>query len=185
DLETVEGRVAALRAAAPVVAGIRDRSLGIGYVRNLAGWLGMDPDEVGRAVRSAGSRAPAATAESAQESSEPPAVRLLDLPTDPETRLARDALMVMLQRPAAVGPELMERATRVRLRNTILDVIRDGMASSLDAVEGPDWIARVTEAVPSTFAALVSQLGVAPLPETREANLDRYCRAQVADLVVM
>ncbi len=56
DLETVEGRVAALRAAAPVVAGIRDRALSIGYVRNLAGWLGMDPDEVGRAVAAAAQR---------------------------------------------------------------------------------------------------------------------------------
>ena len=53
DLETVEGRVAALRAAAPVVAGIRDRALGIGYVRNLAGWLGMDPGEVQAAVEAA------------------------------------------------------------------------------------------------------------------------------------
>src|SRR5690554_3025143 len=56
DLETVEGRVSALRAAAPVVAGIRDRALGAGYVRNLAGWLGMDPAEVQRAVGAASSR---------------------------------------------------------------------------------------------------------------------------------
>ena len=53
DLETVEGRIAALRAAAPVVAGIRDQALSIGYVRNLAGWLGMEPNEVGRAVAGA------------------------------------------------------------------------------------------------------------------------------------
>src|SRR5690606_28927767 len=53
DLETVEGRVAALRGSAPVVAGIRDQALSIGYVRNLARWLGMDPAEVGRAVAAA------------------------------------------------------------------------------------------------------------------------------------
>ena len=53
DLETVEGRVAALRASAPVVAGIRDRAMNVGYVRSLAGWLGMEPDEVGRAVNGA------------------------------------------------------------------------------------------------------------------------------------
>ena len=57
DLETVEGRVAALRAAAPVVAGIRDQALSVGYVRNLAKWLGMDPHEVGRAVNAAKSAA--------------------------------------------------------------------------------------------------------------------------------
>jgi DNA primase len=187
DLETVEGRVAALRAAAPVVAGIRDRSLSVGYVRNLAGWLGMDPDEVGRAVRSAPRAAPSGSGDAPDAAAEqPPAeVRLLDLPTDPDTRMERDALMVMLQRPTAVGAELLERASRVQLRNRLLDVVRDGIASSLEHWDRPDWISRVAEAVPSRFAGLVAQLGVAPLPETREANLDRYSRAQVSDLIAV
>ncbi|RII96049.1 DNA primase, partial [Clavibacter michiganensis] len=59
DLDTVEGRVAALRAAAPVVADIRDPSLRPGYARELAGWLGMDLTEVGRAVQTAGRSMPA------------------------------------------------------------------------------------------------------------------------------
>jgi len=50
DLETVEGRVAALREAAPVVVGIRDVALQQGYVRSVAGWLGLDPAEVAAAV---------------------------------------------------------------------------------------------------------------------------------------
>ncbi len=53
DLETVEGRVGALRAAAPVVAGIRDQSMQSGYARTLAGWIGLDPAEVSRAVQAA------------------------------------------------------------------------------------------------------------------------------------
>ncbi|WP_150308995.1 DNA primase [Planctomonas psychrotolerans] len=56
NLETVEGRVSALRAAAPVVAEIRDPALRPGYARELAGWLGMDLTEVGRAVTAAGRR---------------------------------------------------------------------------------------------------------------------------------
>lgn len=54
DLETVEGRVGALRAAAPVVAEIRDPALRPGYTRELARMLGMELGEVTRAVRSAG-----------------------------------------------------------------------------------------------------------------------------------
>ena len=50
DLNTAEGRVAGLRAAAPVVAGIRDRALRAEYARELAGWLGMDEVAVRRAV---------------------------------------------------------------------------------------------------------------------------------------
>jgi DNA primase len=56
DLETVEGRVSALRAAAPVVAEIRDPALRPGYTRELARMLGMELAEVTRAVRSAGGR---------------------------------------------------------------------------------------------------------------------------------
>ena len=56
DLETVEGRVSALRAAAPVVAEIRDPALRPGYTRELARMLGMELSEVTRAVRSAGGR---------------------------------------------------------------------------------------------------------------------------------
>lgn len=55
DLRTAEGRVAALRAAAPVVAGIRDAALRPEYTRLLAGWLGIDDQEtVRRAVAAAG-----------------------------------------------------------------------------------------------------------------------------------
>ena len=70
DLETVEGRVAALRAAAPVVAGIRDQSLSIGYTRNLGKWLGLDPSEVQRAVAAARNSAPRGTPEQRRESSD-------------------------------------------------------------------------------------------------------------------
>lgn len=185
NLETVEGRVAGMRAAAPVLAGIRDPALRSGYVRSVAGWIGMEPTEVARAVQKAprqGSPAPAPE-QHAQEA--PAEVRLLDLPTDVETRMERDALLAMLQRPQAIGRELLERATQVRIHNSLLDVVRDGIATTIDFWDAPDWIARVGEAVPSRFAPLVAQLGVAPMPENRPENVDRYCRSQVSDLVAV
>ncbi|WP_058234154.1 DNA primase [Devriesea agamarum] len=53
DLDTVEGQVAGLRMAAPVVARIRDRAMRPEYARRLAGWLGMDERTVLRAVHDA------------------------------------------------------------------------------------------------------------------------------------
>jgi DNA primase len=50
DLETVEGRVAALRDAAPIVAEIRDPAVRPGYARQLAKMLGLELDEVNAAV---------------------------------------------------------------------------------------------------------------------------------------
>ncbi|HEY3574889.1 MAG TPA: DNA primase [Arthrobacter sp.] len=57
NLDTVEGRVAALRESAPVVAQIRDAGLRPGYARELAGWLGMPIEDVTRAVAAAAKRA--------------------------------------------------------------------------------------------------------------------------------
>lgn len=57
NLNTVEGRVQALRAAAPVVAQIRDPAMRPAYSRELAGWLGTEVEDVLRAVAAAGKRA--------------------------------------------------------------------------------------------------------------------------------
>src|SRR5699024_2507296 len=53
NLDTVEGRVGALRAGAPIVADIRDPSIRPGYTRELARLLGMELHEVTRAVAAA------------------------------------------------------------------------------------------------------------------------------------
>ncbi|HEU0207083.1 MAG TPA: DNA primase [Pseudolysinimonas sp.] len=210
DLETVEGRVAALRASAPVVAGIRDRAMSVGYVRSLAGWLGLEPDEVSRAVaaaRAAAGRTPPSDAASRETSARgavradgrgaggatlteaPPArevraseINLTELPTDPITRGERDALMAMLQHPDAVGHELMSRAMQVRFGNPTLAVIRDGIAASIDQASAADWLQRVGAEVPTDFQSLVIQLGVAPIPQ-REDAVAEYCEGVVAALV--
>ena len=62
NLDTVEGRIAALRESAPVVAQIRDAGIRPGYARELAGWLGMPVEEVSRAVGAAAKRAAQAPA---------------------------------------------------------------------------------------------------------------------------
>jgi DNA primase len=208
DLETVEGRVAALRAAAPVVADIRDPSLRPGYARELAGWLGMDLSEVGRAVQTAGRSMPA---DGADRSGGAPQGRhaqggqhggasgrggdedgidsarsmsLMDLPTDLATRLERDALMAMLQHPELVGNDLVMRAAQVTFVNESLAVVRDGVIGSMDALGGADWLSRVALEVPESFATLVKQLGVAPLPNRGDADkLAVYVKGVTAELV--
>lgn len=53
NLDTVEGRVAALREAAPVIADIRDAALKPGYTRELARMTGVDVADATRAVSDA------------------------------------------------------------------------------------------------------------------------------------
>ena len=209
NLETVEGRVAALRASSPVVAGIRDQALLTGYVRNLAGWLGMDPSEVSRSVSAARSRDSAPSRSDSRndrsdqngrgqdrqqhnssgqqpQSTEPPAPEpgpsIMNLPSDPATRLERDALMAMLQRPADVGLDLITRASRSAFTDNTLAVVRDAIATSLEHIDSPTWLAHIADEVPAPFATLVKQLGVAPIPE-REELIGSYCASVTRNIV--
>jgi DNA primase len=183
NLSTVEGRVAALRATAPVVAGIRDDALEIGYVRQTAQWLGMELDEVRRAVGSARS-GPAA--EPRHGAAVVPAgdsgLSLMQLPTDPTTRLERDALMAMLQYPTEVGIDFIRRGANVTFTDNTLAVVSDAVATSSEHWEAPDWLARVSDEVPLPYATLVKQLGVAPIPERPEV-IGAYCKDVVAGLI--
>ena len=188
DLETVEGRVAALRAAAPVVAGIRDQALRIGYVRNLAGWLGMDPTEVQRAVRSSGSQGGSSPSrpperetvqEAATTEDEPSITRLR---TDTTTRTERDVLMAILQHPDHVGERLMAKAMSIGFGDGDLGVVRDAVAVNLASALAPEWAARITAEVPQRFGKLVNELTVAPIP-AREDKLEGYCRSIVTDFI--
>jgi DNA primase len=203
DLETVEGRVGGLRAAAPVVAGIRDPALHSGYIRNLAGWIGLDPQDVSRAVKGAASRSSTSTRQPEQTASsgdrwadggaagaggaggKPPAqgLSITQLPTDPVTRLERDALMAILQQPEAVGRDYALRVSQAAFINTTLSVVRDGIAASMDDFDSNRWLDRVAEEVPEAFRGIVNQLGVAPIPEKEGRELSIYCRGVAASLI--
>ncbi|MBF4462069.1 MULTISPECIES: DNA primase [unclassified Rathayibacter] len=186
DLETVEGRIAALRAAAPVVAEIRDPALRPGYSRELARMLGLDMGEVTSAVRAAGSRSRASDPreQPARDDAEAaPGTRLADLPRDVVTRIEREALMAMLQLPQAMGSELLARAAHAAVTNETLRVVRDAVVVTLEHAEDRDWVERVADGVPAPFASLVRQLAVAPIPAADEEGLTRYARDVAISLI--
>lgn len=197
DLETVEGRVGALRAAAPIVAEIRDASLRPGYTRELARMLGMELAEVTRAVRSAGGggrgRGPAAPQSARAEASASPAANAGDaaerpfsisaLPNDPSTRLERDALQAMLQYPDRVGDELLRHAVDARFGDATLAVVRDGVAAVLGSTDPGLRVERVVAEVPAPFAGVVQQLAVLPVPQRNDAELEAWVRGVVSSLI--
>jgi DNA primase len=206
DLETVEGRVAALRAAAPAVADIRDPALRPGYTRELARMLGLELAEVERAVRSAAARprggdagsqrggSPAAPVQGSGQQRPPgdggtatdAPVRpfsITDLPNDPSTRLERDALQVILQYPDAVGADLLRHAIDCRFGNPTLAVVRDAVASVLASPDPAVRVDRVALEAPAPFTGIVHQLAVAPVPQRSEAELAAYVTGVVSALV--
>jgi DNA primase len=192
DLDTVEGRVAALRTAAPIVADIRDSSLRPGYTRELARLLGTELSEVSRAVTAASRRSRSADGHATANASSPDAASetqqrafsIAELPTDPATRLERDAIMAMLQFPQLVGVDLMRRAAGSGFSNASLAVVRDGIAaraSAGDVTEG--WVSDVMTEVPEQMRSFVQQLAVAPIPERSERELTVYVQGVTRSLI--
>ena len=172
DLESAEGRVAALREAAPIVAKIKDPALRPEYARRLAGWLGMDPAAVSRAV---GGGANAAA---------PP--RRPDA-RDPILAVQREALKCALQEPglvsawyASVEPEAYPDPT--------LRAVHEAIAAAggpRPELAGLPWVDAVLAVCPDDdVRGRVRGLAVEPLPVSQEADA-RYATSVIARLLEM
>ena len=185
NLDEAEGRVAALKVAAPLVARIKDRSLRPEYTRRLAGLLGMEVDVVTRAVnsalgRGAGRPGPDRTAAAPVA----PAQRPAPTPTDPRTLVEREALKLALQEPALAGPvfdavdeSVYAYPPHIAIRRAIAAAGGAAAASG-----GAVWIEAVRDACDDLVAkALVSELAVEPL-KVAEAPDPHYVHVQVAHL---
>ncbi|MBN7792330.1 DNA primase [Microbacterium esteraromaticum] len=175
DLATVEGQVGALRAAAPIVAEIRDELLRPGYERVLARRLGMDPTSVHQQVQRAargGREAPHVRSEpvaSARDGDATAPVRLRDLPRTAEVALERDALMGVLQYGHRIDPALLARALTEPFRNPALEAVRRSVASVADRAR-VGWATGAADAVREPYRALAGELLMMPFPARDEAG---------------
>lgn len=171
DLATVEGRAGALRAAAPIVADIRDPSLRPGYTRVLARRLGLDLDEVRPAVERGARRAQAAPSEPRDDvAAEPaaPRVTIATLPRSPEVALERDALMGFLQYGHRLDPELIRAGCGHPFRHPGLDAVRAAVLESIDEMGRPGWALHAVDAVREPYRVLGGELLAADFPARTE-----------------
>lgn len=168
DLGSVEGRVGALRAAAPVVAQLRDPLVQPEYVRVLARRLGMDPTDVRREVeRARRGGAQDAAAPAAAEAATPVA-GIATLPRHPDVALERDALMGVLQYGHRVDADLLARAMALRFRHPALDAVRAAVAEQLAQPPDAGWAVRAVDATREPFRQLAAELLAADFPARDE-----------------
>lgn len=191
NLNTVEGRVQALRASAPIVAGIRDAAIRPAYARELAGWLGMDVDDVVRAVGAAGRRAketkgaperifaaPVDAVQSAPEAEQEPAAQVFSRPDarDPVTRMERESLEVVLQQPAQLTAAQWQAFYEARFLAPAHAAIHDAVrAAGASGATPAQWVEQIRQEVPEPLRGFVSELAVTPLPAGNDDALVRYC----------
>lgn len=173
DLSSVEGRAGALRAAAPIVADIRDPALRPGYVRVLARRLGLDIPEVQSAVERAARGADRAEKRDAQRggAGEAPApvavsVTMAQLPNTRDVALERGAMMAFLQYGHRIEPDLFLRALQTPFGHPALEAVRSTLAST--DLSQPGWAVAAVEAVREPFRTLAAELLTAEFPARNE-----------------
>ena len=173
NLSSVEGRAGALRAAAPIVADIRDPALRPGYVRVLARRLGLDIPEVQGAVERAARGADRAEKREAQRgaSAEPvaavaPSVTLASLPNTRDVALERGAMMAFLQYGHRIEADLFLRALQTPFGHPALEAVRSSLAST--DLSQPGWAVTAVEAVREPFRTLAAELLTAEFPARSE-----------------
>lgn len=192
DMNTLEGRIRGMRAVAPILAGIKDRTLRPAYIREVSGWLGIETDEVLRAVnyaqenpqqnhrdkakaeqeaKDAVERAEQARAEQEANPFETPDMR------DPVARMEREALEVVVQVPHYLSNAQWQELAKVQYRYRMHSGIAEGIigaASEVVPAPGTHWVNSVRSQAPEPVHALLAELTVSPIPARTEEQLARY-----------
>ena len=198
DLDTAEGRIAALDAAAQFIARIKDDALRKVYAGRVDRWLGLNDPELilgriarhlpGRASRAAGSKR-ATRPDDARETGNghhgPFSQKNQDQPYDlgdPVVHLERQVLQLAVQRPGLCGPEfdsLGADAFTVSAHRAVFTLIASCGGTAAGGGSGRAWAARLREEAPNERAqAFVTGLAVEPLEIAGEPD------AKYADVVL-
>lgn len=184
DMVTAEGRVQAMRAAAPIVNSIRDSSMRPEYIRTVAGWIGVEVEQVQAEV----SRAQRAAARDAKEAADAPPgrERRPDADTVPEPSIAearaalptpdlrdpivfaeRQLLQTLLQYPDSFTTDDVDTVSADAFTAPAHRAVFDGVRGAGGPQRGLSvqaWADRVTQAAPLAVHGLIAELAVASLP---------------------
>jgi DNA primase len=176
DVATAEGRMAGLRRAVPIVAGIRDRALRPEYARIVAGWLGLPETTVADAVRRH-RREPQPSAQQPQLAQHPPG-------------LERDALRGLLHMPGAAAgwlASLEAGAFDVPAYRAAYEVLL-AVGQPGEAESDAQWTDRVLAEAADDVRPMLRALAVEPLPVIMGTAVDdaaagRYAVSLMARLL--
>ncbi|MEV0585889.1 DNA primase [Nonomuraea sp. NPDC050310] len=173
DLRSNEGKIAALDAAAPIVAGIKDVGLRKRYAIDLDRWLGfMDERFVMQRI-----------ADTAQSQAGRPKRAPRPAPVDPHVRVEGELLKLAVQRPALLGPrfdaldvQAFTAPDHVAVHRVI--IAAGGMGAAGHG--GRTWVDALLEQAPDEAArGLITRFAVDPIQADSHVE-ERYASAMLA-----
>lgn len=181
-LTSVEGRVGALRAAAPIVAEIKDRLIRPGYERMLAQRLGMDPTDVHREVEIAARGGRREERHAPAPGTAAPSVTLANLPRTTDVAMERDALTGILQYGHLIDPALFQRAIESPFRTPALDEVRKAILAVDRSKTG--WGQAALDLLPQSLRQLGGEVLMRDFPARDEehaaVSANDLCRRLIA-----
>ena len=200
DLSTIEGRVAAARAAAPVVAGIQDPAMRPAYTRELAGWVNLDGNDVAALVDSA---AKAGRQQAVSEmrkdvtSASLPAQTLLDgeappedapervtLPqmnlNDPITRFERQTLEVLVQLPTTFTGEQLIKLCKAGMSAPAHNAVLKALEASAADQASPSWLNSIASNCDPSIHQVLREIAAQTLPAADAEGLAKYGQGVIA-----
>jgi DNA primase len=175
SLADLDSRVAAARAAAPVVAEIVDPALRSGYLRQLADWVSLDLNEVAAIVSQAGKVQVQARVEPLRTTETKPQPQAVT----PQTRLERQILEVLVQNPSSFKPADLRKITAAGLSEAKHQRFIEIASSLSDSMLGTDWANILATNLPPEDLGFLRELALVQLPASNEADRLRYCEGVV------
>ena len=177
DLSSVEGRVGAARAAANVIATIRDSAMRSVYLREVANWVNLDVSEVSSLVdRALKDKVVSAVAPMRQDVPAESVAQSFDEPDlrDPTIRFERQLLEVLIQHPAEVEEEKFLEL----VSGDFLAKAHSLLAAALEANavnrKDSNWLAKLSEALNPAMHQSLRAIAATALPASTPEELKRY-----------
>ena len=202
DLGTIEGRVGAARAAAPVVAAIRDSAMRPAYIRELAGWVNLGGNEVAALVDAAGKEAKSDavkdlrrdqsqvdSSDGSRESefaSQQEYAAQYPQPNlnDPITRFERQVLEVLVQVPASFNQEQLIRIVRDGFSAPAHNAILEAIGTSMVSLGSADWLNVIGSATPPELHSQLRAIAAQSLPAKTAEDLVRYGQGVISRALI-
>ena len=177
DLSSVEGRVGAARAAANVIATIRDSAMRSVYLREVANWVNLDVSEVSSLVdRALKDKVVAAVAPMRQDVAPEPATQAFEEPDlrDPTIRFERQLLEVLIQHPGEVDEEKFVELVSGDFLAKVHSLLASALATNLAHRKDQNWLEKLSEALESTLHQSLRAIAATALPASTADELKRY-----------
>ncbi len=200
DLGTLEGRVAAARAAAPVIAQIRDAALRPAYIRELAGWVSLDGNEIASLVdvaikqvrnesvasmrrdspgTNAAPRDSAVPNEPPADSAQASQYPVINL-RDPIMRFERQLLEVIVQVPAALDSTLALRICKSAFSAPTHIAVANAIEAAIGLLGKHEFLPTLAVSLPQELQPVLLEVAGQPLPARNEAELLVYAQGVVS-----